>query len=74
MMTFYFKDEMERRYTYQEQKFCKNSGFGQINKSQIGELNQGLFEDIVNHVKEKMSLIISMMLSLGFNIISADFL
>ena len=58
---------MERRYTYEVQKLCKSSGFGQVDKSQPRDLDREPFESIVNQAKETAPLITSMMLSLRFN-------
>lgn len=58
---------MEKRYTYEVQKLCKSSGFGQVDKSRPGDLDREPLENIVNQAKETVPLIISMMLSLRSN-------
>ena len=67
MIRLRFRREIERRYTNEVQKLCKSSGFGQVDKSQPGDLDREPLESIVDQAKETAPLITSMMFSLRSN-------
>lgn len=48
IIKLFFKRKIEKKYTEKVQKLCKTFKFGKVDKSWPRDLNQELFEDIVN--------------------------
>ncbi len=50
MIKFYFRQIMKKLYVYDLPKFCKKFEFELSNENQTKNLNQELFERIINQV------------------------